>query len=101
MQTLRWRIAIFLLGALGSGIAATSSAKTIKVTPLLLAAQERTPVATSDKAYPPQLSGTVVDTSGAAITGATVEVRSANGSFTKNDTVGQERLLHYFWTRGR
>ena len=59
---------------------ATSSAKTIKVTPLLVAAQEKTPVATSDKAYPPQLSGTVVDTSGAVIAGATVQVRSANGT---------------------
>ena len=38
------------------------------------------PVATSDKAYPPQLSGTVVDTSGAVIAGATVQVRSANGT---------------------
>ncbi len=38
------------------------------------------PAATSDKAYPPQLSGTVVDTSGAVIAGATVQVRSANGT---------------------
>jgi hypothetical protein len=38
------------------------------------------PVATSDKAYPPQLSGTVVDTSGAVIAGATVRLRSANGT---------------------
>jgi hypothetical protein len=47
------------------------------------------PVATSDKAYPPQLSGTVVDTSGvpfalfgyqAVIAGATVQVQSANGT---------------------
>ena len=38
------------------------------------------PVATSDKAYPPQLSGTVVDTSGAGIAGATVQVRNANGT---------------------
>ena len=38
------------------------------------------PVATTDKAYPPQLSGTVVDTSGAVIAGATVQVRSANGT---------------------
>ena len=91
MQTLRWRIAILLLGALGSGIAATSSAKTIKATPLLLAAQEKTPVATSDKTYPPQLSGTVVDTSGAAIAGATVEARSANGALqrtTRSDRNG-------------
>ena len=46
---------------------------------LPLFAQE-TPVATSDKAHPPQLSGTVVDTSGAVIAGATVQVRSANGT---------------------
>jgi hypothetical protein len=38
------------------------------------------PVATSDKAYPSQLSGTVVDTSGAVIAGATVQIRSANGT---------------------
>ena len=46
-------------------------------------AQENTPVATSDKAYPVQLSGTVVDTSGAVIAGATVQVRSANGTVQK------------------
>jgi len=38
------------------------------------------PVATSDKAYSPQLSGTVVDTSGAVIAGADVHVLSANGT---------------------
>jgi len=37
-------------------------------------------VATSEKAYPLQLSGTVVDTSGAMIGGATVQVRNANGT---------------------
>ena len=47
------------------------------------APQEKTPVAASDKAYPPQLSGTVVDTSGAVIAGATVQVRSANGTVQK------------------
>jgi hypothetical protein len=54
-------------------------------------AQEKTPVATSDRAYPPQLSGTVVDTSGAVIAGATVQVRSANGAVlrtTRSDTTG-------------
>src|SRR5271165_1009275 len=54
-------------------------------------AQENTPVATSDKAYPPQLSGTVVDTSGAVIAGATVMVRSANGTverLTQSDSNG-------------
>ena len=51
----------------------------VMLSSLLVAAQERTPVATSDRAYPPQLSGTVVDTSGAVIASATVLVRSANG----------------------
>jgi hypothetical protein len=46
---------------------------------LRIAAQEKTPVVTSRKANTPQLSGTVVDTSGAVIAGATVLVRSANG----------------------
>ena len=36
--------------------------------------------ATSDKTHPYQISGTVVDTSGAVIAGATVQVRSANGT---------------------
>ena len=49
------------------------------------------PLAASDKAYPPQLSGTVVDTSGAVIAGATVQVRSANGTVqrtTQSDANG-------------
>jgi Carboxypeptidase regulatory-like domain/TonB-dependent Receptor Plug Domain len=54
-----------------------------EIAPLLVAAQEKTPAATSDKAYPPQLSGTVVDTSGAVITAATVQVRSAHGAVLK------------------
>ncbi len=41
------------------------------------------PLAASDKAYPPQLSGTVVDTSGAVIAGAAVQVLSANGTVQK------------------
>jgi len=36
------------------------------------------PVGTIDRAYPPQLSGSVVDTTGAVIAGATVQVQSAN-----------------------
>src|ERR1700760_1138668 len=35
---------------------------------------------TSDRAHPPQLSGTVDDTSGAVIAGATVLVRSEDGT---------------------
>jgi hypothetical protein len=44
------------------------------------AQEERTPVATSAKAYPAQLSGIVVDVSGATIAGATVQFRSADGA---------------------
>ena len=61
------------------------------IAPSLLAAQDNAasgrifdpqdrPRATSEKAYSPQLSGTVVDTSGAVIPGAAVQVRSANGT---------------------
>jgi hypothetical protein len=46
------------------------------------------PVATSDKAYPPQLSGTVVDTSGAVIAGADVHVLSANGTVQRTTHSG-------------
>jgi hypothetical protein len=45
-----------------------------------LAAQEKIAVAASDKAHPPQLSGTIVDTSGAVIAGATLQVRSLNST---------------------
>jgi hypothetical protein len=41
------------------------------------------PLEASDKTYPSQLSGTVVDTSGAVIAGATVQVRSENGTVQK------------------
>ena len=47
------------------------------------------PVATRDKAYPSQLSGTVVDTSGAVIAGATVQVRSANGTVQGTTQTGR------------
>jgi outer membrane receptor protein involved in Fe transport len=43
-------------------------------------AQENTPAATSNKADQLQLSGITVDTSGAVIPGATVQVLSVNGS---------------------
>jgi len=49
------------------------------------------PPATSDKAHPPQLSGTVVDASGAVIAGATVLIRNADGAVqrtTQSDATG-------------
>ena len=58
------------------------------LTALLVAAQDNAPVPASDK---PQFSGTVVDTSGAAIGEATVLVQSANGTVlttTQSDTNG-------------
>ncbi len=63
----------------------------IILTSLLIAAQEEMPAAINDKFHPPQLSGTVVDTSGAVITGATIMVQSADGPAqkkTQTDTKG-------------
>jgi hypothetical protein len=60
-------------------------------TSLLAVAQEKTRVPTSDKIHPPQMSGTVVDSSGAVIAGATLQVRSVNGTVqrtTQSDTNG-------------
>jgi len=55
----------------------------IMVTPLLVVAQEKPPIAPSDKAHPSQLTGTVVDASGAVIAGATVLIRNADGAVQK------------------
>jgi len=51
---------------------------------LLAVAQVKTPVAASHVTSAPQLSGTVVDSSGAVIAGATVQVRSANGTVQRS-----------------
>ncbi len=74
---------LFVAAAAPAHATASSGAKTMWVTSLMVAAQEKAPVVTSDKAHPPQLSGTVVDTSGAVIAGATVMVRSATGTVEK------------------
>ena len=50
------------------------------LTSLPVAGQEKAPIATSDKAHLHQLSGTVVDASGALIARATVVVRNVNGT---------------------
>src|SRR6202161_567309 len=44
------------------------------------AAQQKTPAAATDKANPAQVSGTVVDSSGAVMAGATVQIRSVDGA---------------------
>ncbi len=58
-------------------VTAVSDGRTTEVSPFSVAAQDTRPVGTSEKPYSPQLSGTVVDTSGAVIARATVQVRSA------------------------
>lgn len=63
----------------------------ITLTLHLVAAQEKTPAAIMDKAYRPQLSGTVVDMSERLVSGATVQVRSLNGAAqvtSQSDTNG-------------
>src|SRR3984957_16083945 len=44
------------------------------------AAQQKTPAVATDKANPAQVSGTVVDSSGAVMAGATVQIRSVDGA---------------------
>jgi outer membrane receptor protein involved in Fe transport len=61
------------------------------INPLLIAAQQKTPITTTDKADRPPLTGTVVDASGAVIARATVQVRNANGTTlrtTQSDSNG-------------
>jgi len=61
-----------------------ASASLLSAQPSDAVRQVRTPLAapadTSDKANPPRISGTVLDRSGAVIAGATVVVRSSNGT---------------------
>ena len=69
---------LFLPGPRARG--ATDGSVTGELTDSQDNSHEKAPVSTSDKAYSPQLSGTVVDASGAVIAGATVLVPSANGT---------------------
>jgi hypothetical protein len=71
-------------------VASLLSAQSPTVSGDILDAQDHS-VATREKAYPSQLPGTVVDTSGAVIPGATVQILSANGTVqrtTQSDTNG-------------
>jgi outer membrane receptor protein involved in Fe transport len=62
-------------------VLAMRSTKSIFVALVLLALVSRAMAQSGgDKDYPPQVSGTVVDTSGAAIAGATAQVRSTDGN---------------------
>jgi len=61
-------IVLFVLAVLAGSIAAVAQTGAARVNGTVLDPQGH-PVATSDKAYPPQLSGTVVDTSGAGLPG--------------------------------
>jgi len=49
----------------------------------LLAEPQGNPLVKSDKAHSPQLSGTIVDSSGAVIAGAIVQLRSSNDTLLK------------------
>jgi hypothetical protein len=77
----KYGIVIPMLFALTCAFSAAQTSAT-RITGTLLDPQGY-PVATSDKTYLPQQSGTVVDTSGAVIAGATVQVRSVNGTAQK------------------
>ncbi len=62
-----------------SVLAAAAQNSDVRAASIMLDPQAHSIAATSEKTYSSQLSGTVVDSSGAAIIGATVRVRSANG----------------------
>ncbi len=99
---LAFAVAVCFFAALPSRAASGGSISgTVSDPSEALPAQVKTPFGASDKAYSSQLSGTVVDTSGAVIAGATVTGSERERYCAKNDTVGQERLLQYFWTLGR
>ncbi len=69
----------FLLWVTASAMTAVAQSDAAKVAGRVLDPQSR-PSATNEEAYPSQLSGTVVDPSGAVIAEATVLVRSETGT---------------------
>src|SRR5271166_2397767 len=72
-------IIILVVATLAGSLRAAAQSGTLYVGGTMLDPQGQ-PAATSDKTNPLQLSGTVVDASGAVISGAVVQVRSANGT---------------------
>ncbi len=91
-----------VLMACSSLLAEPTAGVTLLIAPTLLAAQDIAvdppqdhPLASTGKADSPQLSGTVVDSSGAAIAGASVMVRTADGTverLTQSDSNGSFSL---------
>ncbi len=85
-----YRLVLLALWMTVSMLVATAQTSDVKAADIALDPQDR-PLATRDKAYQPQLSGTIVDTSGAIIAEASVQVRSANGTVlrtTRSDRNG-------------
>ena len=74
-----YKLVALLLSVLAWTLAAAAQTGAERIGGTVLDAQRHL-VATSDKAHLSQLSGTVVDTSGAVIAGAAVQVRSTDGS---------------------
>lgn len=77
-------VLVFVAAALAGVTAATAQATgaaaiAFEAGPLMAAAQENVPTVANDAAHPPQLSGIVVDASGAAIAEAIVQVQGTNG----------------------
>jgi Carboxypeptidase regulatory-like domain/TonB dependent receptor/TonB-dependent Receptor Plug Domain len=61
---------------------------------LLTTRAARAQLTTSDQAYPSQLSGSVVDASGALIAGATVQVRSTDGTVQRTAQSDRNGSFH-------
>ena len=72
----------FLLWVTVSALTVVAQSESLQISGQGMDPQDH-PATTSEKAHPPQLSGTVVDASGAVLAGATVMVRSADGSVQK------------------
>ena len=70
---------VALLLVMARTMTASAQSSTVKRVGILFDPQNYPPP-TSDKTYPPRLLGTVVDASEAVISGATVQIRSANGA---------------------